>query len=73
MARRPETLVVPNGPTEQANHDSLHEQIAALAHALWHERGCPEGSPDVDWLAAERQLKQPDSPETFEAASEWGF
>lgn len=34
-----------------------HEQIAALAHEIWHERGSPEGS-DVDiWLEAERQLK----------------
>ena len=33
-----------------------HEQIAALAHELWEERGCPEGS-DIDiWLEAERQL-----------------
>jgi hypothetical protein len=33
-----------------------HEQIAALAHELWQERGCPEGS-DIDiWLEAERQL-----------------
>ena len=32
------------------------EQIAALAHELWQERGCPEGS-DVDiWLEAEREL-----------------
>jgi hypothetical protein len=32
------------------------EQISALAHELWRERGCPEGS-DVDiWLEAERQL-----------------
>jgi hypothetical protein len=22
-----------------------HEQVAALAYRLWHERGCPEGSP----------------------------
>lgn len=34
-----------------------HEQIAALAHELWLERGCPEGS-DIDiWLEAERQLR----------------
>ena len=33
------------------------EQIAALAHELWRERGCPAGS-DLDiWLEAERQLR----------------
>jgi hypothetical protein len=32
------------------------EQIAALAHAIWQDRGCPAGS-DLDiWLEAERML-----------------
>ncbi len=35
-----------------------HEQIAALAFALWHERGCPTGSPDVDWFCAETKLRR---------------
>lgn len=40
------------------------EQIAALAHELWRERGCPEGS-DIDiWLDAERQLNGELSPRT---------
>ena len=52
MARRPKVQVIP------IDNSSLHEQIAALANALWHERGCPQGSPDVDWLAAEQQIKQ---------------
>ncbi len=34
----------------------LEEQIAALANALWRERGCPEGSPELDWFQAEQQL-----------------
>jgi Protein of unknown function (DUF2934) len=28
-----------------------------LAYELWVARGCPVGSPDVDWFEAERQLK----------------
>ena len=32
-------------------------KIASLAYALWVERGCPEGSPDVDWLEAEEELR----------------
>jgi hypothetical protein len=35
----------------------MHEDIAALAFALWQERACPEGSPEVDWFRAEEQLK----------------
>jgi hypothetical protein len=34
-----------------------HDEIAALAHALWRARGCPEGSPEVDWLRAAEQLR----------------
>jgi hypothetical protein len=34
-----------------------HEDIAALAHSLWQARGCPEGSPDEDWLHAVHQLR----------------
>jgi len=32
-------------------------KIAALAYRLWQERGCPEGSPEVDWFEAERLLQ----------------
>ena len=32
------------------------EQMEVLAHALWVERGCPIGSPEVDWFEAERRL-----------------
>jgi hypothetical protein len=30
--------------------------IAELAYQLWVRRGCPEGSQELDWLEAERQL-----------------
>ena len=45
-----------------------HEQIAALAHEIWQERGSPEGS-DVDiWLEAERQLNGvPPAPVTHDS------
>ena len=32
------------------------EEIAALAHALWQARGCPDGSPEEDWFQAKREL-----------------
>jgi hypothetical protein len=34
-----------------------HEDIAALALQLWKARGCPEGSPEVDWFQAVKQLR----------------
>jgi hypothetical protein len=35
----------------------LHDQIAALAYALWEARGCPAGSSEEDWFQAEEKLK----------------
>ena len=33
-----------------------HEKIARLAYQYWQERGSPDGSPEEDWLRAEREL-----------------
>lgn len=33
-----------------------HDQIAELARKYWAERGCPEGSPEQDWIRAEKDL-----------------
>ncbi len=33
------------------------DEIAARAHRCWHERGCPVGSPEVDWHRAEQELR----------------
>jgi hypothetical protein len=38
--------------------------IAALAYQLWQGRGCPEGSPEIDWFRAERELCQSDKPKS---------
>lgn len=35
----------------------LSEQIAALAYALWKERGCPDGNPEEDWFRAEQEIR----------------
>jgi hypothetical protein len=41
---------------------SFHEQVAILAYHLWQERGCPEGSPETDWLQAEQELQPTAEP-----------
>ena len=33
-----------------------HELIAVVAYRFWHERGCPDGSPETDWFRAEEHL-----------------
>jgi len=38
------------------------EEIAQLAYSLWQARGCPYGSPEQDWFAAEREKILADSP-----------
>lgn len=35
-----------------------YEQIARLAYQYWRERGCPDGSPEEDWLRAEADLQK---------------
>ena len=32
--------------------------IAAQAELYWLMRGCPEGSPEVDWFMAESEIDQ---------------
>ena len=33
-----------------------HEVTAVLAYRLWEKRGCPFGSPEVDWFEAKIQM-----------------
>ena len=40
------------GPEETCDAGAIEK----LAYNLWLARGRPVGSPDVDWLEAERQL-----------------
>ena len=55
-----------SGPEiELRENEIAHDDIAALAHRLWHDRGCPFGSPEEDWFEAQRRLSSP-----VEAATE---
>ncbi len=40
-----------------SSHRPQHHEVAARAYQCWHERGCPEGSPEVDWDRAEKELR----------------
>jgi hypothetical protein len=35
-----------------------HDEIARRAYLHWQQRGCPDGSPEVDWAWAEEKLRQ---------------
>jgi len=45
-------------PSTPRNGDdaTLHARIAQLAYSFWQQRGCPHGSPEEDWLRAEREI-----------------
>jgi len=43
---------------ELTHQDVSQNDIAQLAYALWQRRGCPEGSPEMDWIQAEAQLRK---------------
>ena len=53
----PQQSMTPVTIEESFESRPMHEQIAKLAYALWQERGCPDGSPEVDWFRAEEELK----------------
>jgi Protein of unknown function (DUF2934) len=38
--------------------ERFRAEIEKLAYLLWEQRGRPSGSPEKDWLRAERQLRQ---------------
>jgi hypothetical protein len=42
-----------------AEPQSDREDVATLAFRLWQERGCPDGSSQVDWFQAEQLLSEP--------------
>ena len=38
--------------TQHVHGEQVHGETAAMAYALWRERGSPEGTPEQDWLNA---------------------
>ena len=47
------------GAIQFSQYTQVREKyVAALAHSLWLVRGCPEGSPEIDWFSAESEFDQ---------------
>ena len=38
-------------------YESRHEAVQKLAYQHWEQRGHPPGSPEIDWFAAENDLR----------------
>jgi hypothetical protein len=50
------TAATADGSQSQASGAAMQEEIARLAYTLWQQRGCPIGSAEFDWFAAEQKL-----------------
>jgi Protein of unknown function (DUF2934) len=37
--------------------ENRHELVQKLAYQHWEKRGCPLGSPEVDWFEAEKAMR----------------
>ena len=49
---------VEQGSSEITNPTRPRQEVEDLAYRRWVERGCPQGSAEDDWYAAERELKR---------------
>jgi len=51
-------VMAPEKVTPEKVSDVVPPQgdIAVLAYFYWEARGCPDGSPEEDWLRAEQEL-----------------
>ena len=49
-------LITGNGSPDSATARTDNAALVALAYELWLGRGCPIGSPEVDWFRAEELL-----------------
>ena len=44
-------------PSRKEPESANGNAIEVRAYELWIQRGCPIGSPEVDWLQAEEELR----------------
>lgn len=56
MSTAPKMAMSPTAPETADQPSVTHEEIAKLAYQYWEARGRPLGSPEQDWLQAERDL-----------------
>jgi hypothetical protein len=59
IRRVPSREAIADVDPPSASPEPLDIQIRNLAYQLWLGRGCPVGSPEVDWLEAEEKVKRP--------------
>ena len=63
MAKSKMALVADSESPQDATQNVISEppnqgEISALAYELWIQRGCPLGSPEVDWFRAKKTFAE---------------
>ena len=61
-----------NNSSDNNLNRPTHEQISALALALWQQRGCPDGTAESDWLEAETTLLEKLNQQTLSMTATQG-
>ena len=54
--RSEDSVQLPKPLTDFYGEDR-HELVQQLAYQHWEKRGCPLGSPEIDWFAAEKAVR----------------
>lgn len=44
-------------PAQKDERVPSYDEIAIQAYYRWEARGCPHGSPEIDWQEAEQELR----------------
>ena len=50
----PAGLAATDEQRQRDGHAGNEDRIQLVAYQLWLDRGCPDGSPEVDWIEAVR-------------------
>ena len=53
----PAAELVPQEVAVASVHEPTYQEVAQLAYLFWEARGCQGGSPEEDWLRAEKELR----------------
>jgi len=56
-AAQPLTAAAADRHSRTVQSTPVNEDVAARTYEYWQERGCPGGSPEVDWQRAEADLR----------------
>jgi hypothetical protein len=54
--KRSTQTIAAEGFAPPRHRNATPEAVARLAYTLWQNRGCSDGSAELDWLEAERRL-----------------